>query len=211
MFSELRFRRTRGVYALAMSVALHLGVLLVLLHRPHAIFVRPSFIAAGNNRVTSIVYVAATAGADAAPPEETRLRLPATEHRIPKQEVKTHQDQSNPNQTASVTEATQAGSRYGSSLNGSSDGHDVRPALPVHFPDPDVERSAIPSGVEGNVIVQITIDVQGNVVETKLLQGLGYGIEDKVISTVQNWRFKPATQDGVAIASQQDVSFHFPS
>jgi hypothetical protein len=44
-----------------------------------------------------------------------------------------------------------------------------------------------------------------------VLRTVGYGIEEKVLAALENWRFKPATQDGVAIPSQQDVYFHFPS
>jgi TonB family protein len=65
--------------------------------------------------------------------------------------------------------------------------------------------------VQGDVIVEITIDTAGTVVETKLLQAFGYGIEDKVIAAVQRWRFRPATKDGTPIPSKQDVHFHFPS
>ena len=90
-------------------------------------------------------------------------------------------------------------------------GSEIRPALPMVFPDPPVRRSEIPDGVVGSVIVEVTIDAQGKVVETRLLQGLGHGIEDKVIATLHNWRFRPATKDGVAIPSKQDVYFRFPS
>jgi TonB family protein len=83
--------------------------------------------------------------------------------------------------------------------------------LPVVFPDPEVPRSQIPAGVEGSVIVEITIDDHGTVVETRIVQSLGYGIEEKVLAALRNWRFTPATLDGVAIPSQQDVYFRFPS
>jgi protein TonB len=69
----------------------------------------------------------------------------------------------------------------------------------------------IPSGVQGNVIVEVTIDVQGIVTETRVLQGLGHGIEEKCVAAVRNWRFRPAMMDGRPIPSQQDVYFHFPS
>jgi len=31
------------------------------------------------------------------------------------------------------------------------------------------------------------------------------------VATLKGWRFKPATVDGIAISSRQDVHFHFPS
>ena len=64
-------------------------------------------------------------------------------------------------------------------------------------------------GNNGDVIVEITIDEQGNVVKTAVLKGIRNDLDQKVIATLQNWRFKPATQDGVPIPSQQDVHFHF--
>ena len=64
-------------------------------------------------------------------------------------------------------------------------------------------------GNNGDVIVEITIDEQGNVVKTAVLKGIRNDLDQKVIATVQGWRFKPATQDGVPIPSQQDVHFHF--
>src|SRR5437867_3660236 len=66
-------------------------------------------------------------------------------------------------------------------------------------------------GLQGDVIVEVTIDEQGNVTETRVLQSLQQDIDEKVIATLRNWRFKPATVDGVAISSRQDVHFHFPS
>lgn len=87
----------------------------------------------------------------------------------------------------------------------------MRPALPIEFPNPAILPWQIPSGVEGTVIVEVTIDALGNVTETRVLKGLGHGIEEKVVAALRNWRFRPAMRDGRAIPSQQDVYFHFPS
>jgi len=44
----------------------------------------------------------------------------------------------------------------------------VKPALPVAFQDIKIPRSELPSGIHGDVIVEITIDAQGSVVEERL-------------------------------------------
>jgi TonB family protein len=85
------------------------------------------------------------------------------------------------------------------------------PAFPEVYPDPLVSRADLPSGVQGDVIVEVTIDPSGKVVETKLLQGIGYGIEQKVLEVLPRWHFHPAMRDGVTIASQHIVHFHYPS
>lgn len=105
--------------------------------------------------------------------------------------------------------ALEAGSALGSGYEGSGD--EVKPALPVTFPDLKISRSELPGGVQGDVIVEITIDAQGVVVEEKLLQGLGHGIDERVIAVLHDWRFRPATRNGVPILSKHDVHFHFPS
>ena len=104
-----------------------------------------------------------------------------------------------------------AGSPYGSHIPGAPFGPAVMPALPQVFPDPPVSRSEIPSGVEGDVIAEVTIDEQGNVTDVKLTQGIGYGIDEKVMTVLRKWHFRPATRDGVSIASQQIVRYHYPS
>jgi protein TonB len=79
------------------------------------------------------------------------------------------------------------------------------------FPDPEIYSWQLPQGMQGDVIVEVTIDEQGSVTETRVLQSLERGIDEKVIATLKGWRFKPATVDGMAISSRQDVHFHFPS
>jgi periplasmic protein TonB len=104
-----------------------------------------------------------------------------------------------------------AGTSNGTLAYGYADGHEVRPAYPVVYPDPVVARAVCPPGLKGDVIVEVTIDEKGNIVSTRLLSGLGHGVDERVVAVVQNWRYFPATRDGLPIPSQQDVHFHFPS
>jgi hypothetical protein len=41
------------------------------------------------------------------------------------------------------------------------------------------------------------------------VQSLGPAIDAKVMAALENWRFRPATRDGVPIPSKQDVVYHF--
>ena len=115
-------------------------------------------------------------------------------------------------ESAKLDETARGGSLYGARIPGSPlTGHEIVPALPQVFPDPAVSRADLPPGVQGDVVVEVTIDEQGNVVETKLIRGIGYGIEDRVLATLRQWHFRPASKDGVTIASQHIVTFHYPS
>ncbi len=99
----------------------------------------------------------------------------------------------------------------GSLASGLPNDHDVRIALPVLAPDPPIVRAKLPDWLRGDVAIEVTIDERGNVVKTVVLQTVGFGLEATVVETLKQWRFTPAMVDGTAVASRQDVYFHFPS
>jgi periplasmic protein TonB len=82
-------------------------------------------------------------------------------------------------------------------------------ALTTFSPSPAPDLSVLPHGVQGDVIVDVTIDPNGKVAELAVLHTLGYGIESSVIGTLKTWTFRPATKDGTPIASVQELHFHF--
>jgi TonB family protein len=101
-----------------------------------------------------------------------------------------------------------AGSQYGSLYSGPF-GHEVRPALPVSSTEPVVNPADLVGGIEGSVVVEITIDDKGNIVDKTVVQSLRPAIDAKVLAALESWHFLPATRDGVAIPSKQDVYYHF--
>jgi periplasmic protein TonB len=82
-------------------------------------------------------------------------------------------------------------------------------ALTTYSPSPTPDLSVLPHGVQGDVIVDVTIDPNGKVADLAVLHTLGYGIESSVIGTLRTWTFRPATKDGTPIASVQELHFHF--
>ena len=63
---------------------------------------------------------------------------------------------------------------------------------------------------EGDEIIEITIDAQGNVVQKIVISSLSSVVDAKVLAALENWHFLPATRFGVPIPSKQDVHYHFP-
>lgn len=96
-------------------------------------------------------------------------------------------------------------------IDGPIAGHEVRVAYPVVFPDPPVARAELPRDLRGDVVIEVTIDSQGNVVGTRVIEAIGHGIDEKIAATLRQWHYQPATLDGVPVASKHDVHFHFPS
>jgi len=56
---------------------------------------------------------------------------------------------------------------------------------------PEIARKA---GVEGTVILKIQVDEKGNVVNVKVLKGLGAGLDEAAIAAAMQCKFKPAMQ-----------------
>jgi TonB family protein len=186
--------RARRVSLLA-SFLVHCFVIILWLERP-PMFVQPSSVAWGlHGNSENLVYFPT-----ATKPSKVSKKLQFARKR--KQQLEEPPVKSN--------ESARAGSENGSFFHGVTSGEQAMPALPTIFPDPEIYPWQL-KGLQGDVVVEVTIDEKGNVTNTRVLQSLQQEIDDKVIATLRSWRFKPASVDGVAISSRQDVHFHFPS
>ena len=217
MFAELKpTGRRRWDLALLLSLAVHIVVVLVLAHHSAPAFIMPSDIALGTPGSSgSVIYLAPT-GAERVVevPEEPRFSLHAAALKPPsppKPQMPVHGNKRS-TEGATLDATASGGSFYGARIPGAPlTGHEIIPAFPQVFPDPAISRADLPAGVQGDVVVEVTIDEHGNVVELKLVRGIGYGIEERVLTTLRQWHFRPASRDGVTIASQHIVTFHYPS
>ncbi|HZU22099.1 MAG TPA: energy transducer TonB [Terriglobales bacterium] len=231
MFPELRYSGSvRLRFSQLASFALHTAALLLLVWPETPVFVSLSEVARGEGGKSTItsIYLPRNGFDDLTPapgaevprhiarrPTRKPTRQPNKAMTLPSPvapPVRAADDQTSVGQQAdSEVHGPRAGSLYGSLAQGPLSGPEVKPALPIVGPVPVISRNEMPPGVEGSVIIEITIDERGNLTGTKLVQRLGYGIDERVLSALQKWHFKPATRDGVAIASQQLCVFHFPS
>ncbi|HUM06048.1 MAG TPA: TonB family protein [Terriglobales bacterium] len=216
MFDEIHpaERRLRDHRAVAASILAHLAVFAaILFHRPPTIELTPNWLANGSG-TQSYRVIYAPDGTDA-PAEEEKLALArrsnAPRHRPKPSSSKPAAEQLQvPVHAIAADRNARAGTALGTVIDGPIEGHEVHVAYPIVFPDPPVARSEV-SGLQGDVVVEITIDAQGNVVETKVVQAIGHGIDEKIAAALRQWHYQPATLDGVPVASKHDVHFHFPS
>jgi TonB family protein len=217
MFSQLSSRGRGQQIALAVSLALHCALLAWVLRPPQAIFIAPSSARAGlNGRGTTYIYWPTNAGTEESQATSQKSRLTwkkAEREKLRQRELQKLAEaklaEAEAARKAATASAAAAGSAYGSSLTGSTLGEEVRPALRVAGSEPRVETNDF-SGREGNVVIEITIDERGNIVQKKLLESLSPAADQKVLAALEDWRFQPATRDGVAIPSKEDVYYHFP-
>ncbi len=72
----------------------------------------------------------------------------------------------------------------------------VKPKLAAII-QPAYTREGRQANVEGDVRLEVTVDATGRVVGVKVLRGLGYGLDESAIDTIEKrWSFKPATRCG---------------
>jgi len=209
------WRRHRAVAA---SVGAHVVLLAaIVFHNPRVIDLVSSSLAWGNSaRTYQITYIAPSN--ERSPVDAAKLLLPprtSQPQNRPRPQTRAAKPPEEHRQTEADAEAadhdSRAGSPLGTVLNGPIIGHEVHVAYPIVFPDPPIVRSELPRDVVGDVVVEVTIDSAGNVVETKIVQAIGHGLDEKIEATLRRWHYQPATLDGVPVASRHDVHFHFPS
>lgn len=95
-----------------------------------------------------------------------------------------------------------------SGADGLGDGN-LTIALQIEHPYPRPDLSQLPSGTAGDVIVDVVIDDTGRIAKYTITHGLGHGIDETVLATIQQWTFHPATRNGVPVASEQELLFHY--
>ena len=207
--------RVRDYRAIAPSVLVHLGLLAVIIfHRPSVVVLKPEWLAYGNGSHSYRITYFPSAGTEQE--TEAKLTLPR-DNTAPRKQLRPSamkppiRDEQVP-LTADVGDHNaRAGSPLGTLIDGPISGHEVHVAYPIVFPDPPVARSQLPPDLNGDVVIEVTIDSAGNVVETRIVQSIGHGIDEKIMATLRQWHYQPATLDGVPVASKHDVHFHFPS
>ena len=82
-------------------------------------------------------------------------------------------------------------------------------ALELAHPYPKPDLSGLPSGTRGDVVVDVVIDATGRIAKYTIARGLGHGIDETVLATIQQWTFQPATRNGQPVASEQELLFHY--
>lgn len=85
----------------------------------------------------------------------------------------------------------------------------VRPE-PLLQPKPAYTPEARVAGIRGTVIVEFTIGVDGRAHDLKVLQSLGYGLDESAVQTIETlWRFKPGQRDGqpVPVSLKAEITF----
>ena len=107
------------------------------------------------------------------------------------------------------------GAGIGPGSGGGTGGGPYRPGSGIEPPSllrevkPSYTDDARRQGVEGDVVLEIVVRRDGSVGDVKLLQGLRGGLNDRAIQAVRQWRFAPATRQGIPVDVIVEVAVEF--
>jgi hypothetical protein len=77
---------------------------------------------------------------------------------------------------------------------------------------PQISPDDLPPRFEQYLIVEITISIDGKVVDARITAGLvDQKIQDKVLAAIREYKYIPAKHNGSPIPSQVDLVVHVPS
>jgi len=186
----------------AASIAVHVFVLGALLYVRSPQLAPPERPGDATGHLLSLTY----APGMSAPAAELQSQTAPPRKSVPSPSV--------PAPTPVQPEVTTAATATTSSPNASSgvdalgDG-DTTVALVVAHPSPRPDLSQLPAGTSGDVIVDVVIDKDGRIAKYTMMRGLGHGVDQTVLATIQQWTFQPATRNGIPVASEQELLFHY--
>jgi periplasmic protein TonB len=93
--------------------------------------------------------------------------------------------------------------------NGDGCGEAITKAKPKRVPQLSYTAEARAASVQGKLRVQLSISETGEVIGVKVLQGLGYGLDEAALSAARQATFEPATRCGRPIASTFVIAMRF--
>lgn len=88
-------------------------------------------------------------------------------------------------------------------------GGDVLPPKKIFAPQPRYTEAARQARIQGVVLLEAVIDVDGSVVNVKVLKGLPEGLTESAADTAKTWRFEPATRGGKPVAVYLNLTVRF--
>lgn len=195
----MRERRAPTSVGTCSSIAAHIAVFSLLLFAGHHAWKVRTAQVRGSQR--TILYWQGAAYNIRNPAKKILPRQKSNKGRAKRPEKTITASQPNSEQSAGANDF--AGTQTGS--------EDITPAFPIFSPSPHVaDRSLLPA-INRNVVVDVNVSAQGEVLDEKLVQGLGNSLDQVILDTVKSWKFHPANSNGNAVASMAELIFPLSS
>ena len=89
-------------------------------------------------------------------------------------------------------------------------GKEIKPPRATYSPQPEYDHESRKAKTEGVVVLYMIVTKEGRPKDVAVMKSLTPRLDEQAIKTVSQWRFDPATKDGVPVAVKinVEVSFH---
>jgi len=75
--------------------------------------------------------------------------------------------------------------------------------------EPAYSDEARAEKIAGTVLLQIVIEPDGTASNIQLIKSMGFGLDEKAVEAINQWRFQPGTKDGVPVPVQAQIEVNF--
>jgi TonB family protein len=79
----------------------------------------------------------------------------------------------------------------------------------TQFVQADYPADALAQGIEGSVLLQLTVDTEGRVSAAEVVNGLGHGLDEAALAAARRFVFEPARRDGQPVAAMLRYRYRF--
>ena len=161
----------RRLLTVGVSIAVHCLLLAVLVREMAPVVLQPRLVMKGNRGSSmAVIDIPSDLVLPLLPEVHTALYAPPAKKQVAK--IKLPTPKAREDSSGAALQAAHAGSPFGSQPNGLTTGHELKPALPVQGGRPRISASELPAGLQGDVIIEITISEQGKVIEKKVVKSI---------------------------------------
>lgn len=88
-------------------------------------------------------------------------------------------------------------------------GETYSPPKVVHRVDARYTHEARANGIQGTVLIEVSVDETGKPGDVKVLSPIGFGLDSRAMDAVRQWTFQAAMRNGAAVKSVATVEVKF--
>ena len=85
----------------------------------------------------------------------------------------------------------------------------VKPPRALYAPDPEYSESARRHKQQGVGVLQVIVTPEGTVARIRVQRVIGFGLDQKAVNAVCQWKFEPALKDGQPVPVEMNVEVTF--
>lgn len=85
----------------------------------------------------------------------------------------------------------------------------VTPPTCIYCPNPSSTNPARQAKFSGSAVMEVVVSAEGRTVQTWIVRGLPYGLNQASTDAVRTWKFKPPTLNGKPVTARVNVEVSF--